>query len=125
MRIDQANRAYASAFEFFLEYGIYHISKVFNKLIERLNTRRIEQYHTILNEINNITKTNLIQSILRLGHIHRQQRHPELAYMPHIVNFLEVELICFDMKTIHKTRWQRPQPWNHVEHMDSEIMATE
>eukprot|EP00972_Heterocapsa_arctica_P104689 15429362-Heterocapsa_arctica.AAC.1 len=58
MPIDQANRGYASAFEFYLEYGIDHTSKVFNKLMERLNTRRIEQDHTILNEINNITKTN-------------------------------------------------------------------
>eukprot|EP00972_Heterocapsa_arctica_P089265 13164915-Heterocapsa_arctica.AAC.1 len=29
------------------------------------------------------------------------------------------------MKTIHKTRGQHPQPWNHVEHMDSEIMEAE
>eukprot|EP00972_Heterocapsa_arctica_P050185 7380788-Heterocapsa_arctica.AAC.1 len=81
--------------------------------MERLNTKRLQQYFTILNEINRITKTNIIQSILGLGHIFRQQRHPELAYLPSIVNCLEVELRNFDMSTIHKTRGEHPQPWNH------------
>eukprot|EP00972_Heterocapsa_arctica_P077896 11489782-Heterocapsa_arctica.AAC.1 len=29
------------------------------------------------------------------------------------------------MKIIHKTRGQHPQPWNHVEHVDSDIMTAE
>eukprot|EP00972_Heterocapsa_arctica_P088921 13113595-Heterocapsa_arctica.AAC.1 len=45
--------------------------------------------------------------------------------MPNIVNYLETELTFFDMKTIHKTSGQQPQPWNHVEHMDGEIMTAE
>eukprot|EP00972_Heterocapsa_arctica_P087943 12968026-Heterocapsa_arctica.AAC.1 len=61
MPVDQANRGYASVFEFYLEYGIDHSSKVFNKLMERLNTKRSQQDYTILNEINRITKTNIIQ----------------------------------------------------------------
>eukprot|EP00972_Heterocapsa_arctica_P094300 13905171-Heterocapsa_arctica.AAC.1 len=84
MPMYQANRAYASAFEFYLEYGTDHISTYFNKLMERPNTNRVKQYYTILNEINRITKTNIFQSILGLGHICRQQRHPELADMPNI-----------------------------------------
>eukprot|EP00972_Heterocapsa_arctica_P077869 11485902-Heterocapsa_arctica.AAC.1 len=82
--------------------------------MEKLNTNRVEQDYTILNEINRIIKTNIIQSILGFGHIYRQQRHPELADMPNIVNYLETELRFSDMKTIRKTRGQHPQPWNHA-----------
>eukprot|EP00972_Heterocapsa_arctica_P082424 12146615-Heterocapsa_arctica.AAC.1 len=68
MPLDEANRGYASAFEFFLEYGIDHISKVFNRLMEKLNASRVKQDYTILNGNNRITKANIIQSILGLGH---------------------------------------------------------
>eukprot|EP00972_Heterocapsa_arctica_P114628 16443403-Heterocapsa_arctica.AAC.1 len=61
MPLDEANRAYAIAFEFFLEYGIEHISNVFNRLTETLNASRIKQDYTILNEINRVTKANIIQ----------------------------------------------------------------
>eukprot|EP00972_Heterocapsa_arctica_P059646 8795921-Heterocapsa_arctica.AAC.1 len=125
MPVDQANLGYASAFELFLEYGIEHLSEVFNKMMVKLNANRVKQDYTILNEINRITKANIIQRILGLGHIFRQQRHPELADMPNIVNCLEAELRFHDMKIIHKTRGQHPQPWNHVEHMDSEIMMVD
>eukprot|EP00972_Heterocapsa_arctica_P064177 9470757-Heterocapsa_arctica.AAC.1 len=29
------------------------------------------------------------------------------------------------MSTIHKTRGEHPQPWNHVTHLDNEIMEAE
>eukprot|EP00972_Heterocapsa_arctica_P031036 4566349-Heterocapsa_arctica.AAC.1 len=61
MPVDQANRAYASAFELVLEYGIDHISEVFNKMLEKLNANRAKQDYTILDEINHITKANIIQ----------------------------------------------------------------
>eukprot|EP00972_Heterocapsa_arctica_P046562 6871441-Heterocapsa_arctica.AAC.1 len=89
MPLDEANRGFASAFELVLEYGIDHISKVFNILMEKLNASRVKKDYTILNEINQITKANIIQSILGLGHVYRQQRHPELMDLPFIVNFLE------------------------------------
>eukprot|EP00972_Heterocapsa_arctica_P112536 16432360-Heterocapsa_arctica.AAC.1 len=81
--------------------------------MEELNANQTKRDYTILNEIDRTTKANIVQSILGLGQIFRQQRHLELADLPDIVNFLETELICFDMKIIHKTRGQRPQPWNH------------
>eukprot|EP00972_Heterocapsa_arctica_P018803 2780164-Heterocapsa_arctica.AAC.1 len=62
MPVDQANMAYASTFELFLEYGVDHISEVFNKLMEELNANRAKQDYTILNEINRTTKTTIIQS---------------------------------------------------------------
>eukprot|EP00972_Heterocapsa_arctica_P032236 4750812-Heterocapsa_arctica.AAC.1 len=68
MPVDQANRAYASTFEFYLEYVTEHIAKVFDKLMMRLNTSRSDKDYTILHDINRVTKTNLIQSILGLGH---------------------------------------------------------
>eukprot|EP00972_Heterocapsa_arctica_P045914 6775535-Heterocapsa_arctica.AAC.1 len=58
----------------------------------RLNADRIVKDYTILNEINCTTKANVIHSILGLGHVFRQQRHPELAGLPDIVNYLETEL---------------------------------
>eukprot|EP00972_Heterocapsa_arctica_P021615 3179076-Heterocapsa_arctica.AAC.1 len=82
--MDRENMAYASTFELFLEYGNDHLSKIFDKHMERLNTDRTVQYYTILNEINCKTKANIIQSIFGLGHVFRQQRHPELADLPDI-----------------------------------------
>eukprot|EP00972_Heterocapsa_arctica_P045150 6665960-Heterocapsa_arctica.AAC.1 len=93
--------------------------------MEDLNANRTKRDYNILNEINRTTKANIVQSILGLGHSFRQQRHPELADLPDIVNCLETELRCFDMEIIQKNRGQHPQPWNHVEHMDNEIMKAE
>eukprot|EP00972_Heterocapsa_arctica_P114125 16440880-Heterocapsa_arctica.AAC.1 len=82
--------------------------------MERLNANRTVQY-SMLSEINCRTKANIIQSILGLGHIIRQQRHPELSDLPDIVNFLEPELRFFDMNDyVHKNRGQHPEAWNHL-----------
>eukprot|EP00972_Heterocapsa_arctica_P110584 16283103-Heterocapsa_arctica.AAC.1 len=76
----------------------------------------------MLSEINCRTKANIIQSILGLGHIFRQQRHPELSDLPDIVNYLETELRFSDMNDIvHKTRGQHPQAWNHLPEDTEEI----
>eukprot|EP00972_Heterocapsa_arctica_P037960 5586894-Heterocapsa_arctica.AAC.1 len=56
----------------------------------------------MLSEINCTTKANIIQSILGLGHVVRQQRHPELTDLPDIVNFLEAELRFFNMRLCTK-----------------------
>eukprot|EP00972_Heterocapsa_arctica_P027821 4092078-Heterocapsa_arctica.AAC.1 len=46
----------------------------------------------------------------------------ELSDMPDIVNFLEAELINFNMDDIaHRTRGQHSEAWNH-HGMDNEIM---
>eukprot|EP00972_Heterocapsa_arctica_P056613 8357426-Heterocapsa_arctica.AAC.1 len=54
--VDTENMAYASAFE----------------IQERLNKHRV-RIETMLNEINTRTKAHIIQSILGLGQIYRQQ----------------------------------------------------
>eukprot|EP00972_Heterocapsa_arctica_P032615 4802872-Heterocapsa_arctica.AAC.1 len=45
--------------------------------------------------------------------------------LPFIVNFLEVELQYCDMRTMRKTRGQHPQTWNHMEHVDNDIMMVD
>eukprot|EP00972_Heterocapsa_arctica_P025935 3818118-Heterocapsa_arctica.AAC.1 len=75
--------AYASAFELFLEYGNDHLATIFDSLQERLHNNRT-RIETLLNDINTRTKANIIQSILGLVQICRQQQHPELLYMPDI-----------------------------------------
>eukprot|EP00972_Heterocapsa_arctica_P038499 5673152-Heterocapsa_arctica.AAC.1 len=60
--------------------------------MERMSADRPVLNYSILTEINCTTKANIIQSILGLGHVFRQQRHPELADPPDIVNYLETEL---------------------------------
>eukprot|EP00972_Heterocapsa_arctica_P068898 10179502-Heterocapsa_arctica.AAC.1 len=60
--------------------------------MDRLNADRPVQNYSILTEINCTMKANIIQSILGLGHVFRQQRHPELTDLPDIVNYLETEL---------------------------------
>eukprot|EP00972_Heterocapsa_arctica_P021150 3113513-Heterocapsa_arctica.AAC.1 len=117
--------AYASAFELFLECGNDRYSKIFDKQMERLNADRTVKGYTILCEINRTTKANIIQSILGLGHVFRQQRHPELADLADIVNYLETELRFYDMRDyMHKTRGQHPQAWNYVQ-ADNEVMTAE
>eukprot|EP00972_Heterocapsa_arctica_P054770 8072644-Heterocapsa_arctica.AAC.1 len=81
--VDRESMAYASAFELYLEYGNDHYSQIFDMLMERLNANGPVQY-SMLSEINCRTKANIIQSILGLGHIFRQQRHPELSDLPDI-----------------------------------------
>eukprot|EP00972_Heterocapsa_arctica_P115508 16448083-Heterocapsa_arctica.AAC.1 len=76
--------AYASACELFLEYGNDHLANIFDRLQERLNNNRTIPIYILLNEINTRTKANVIQSILGLGQICRQQQHPELLEMPDI-----------------------------------------
>eukprot|EP00972_Heterocapsa_arctica_P078525 11580327-Heterocapsa_arctica.AAC.1 len=90
--------AYASTFELFLEFGNDHCSEVFDKMMDMLNADRHFPDYNIRREINSTTKANIIQSILGLGQIFRQQRHPELADLPDIVNFLETELRHFNMR---------------------------
>eukprot|EP00972_Heterocapsa_arctica_P027789 4087666-Heterocapsa_arctica.AAC.1 len=82
--VDQENMPYASAFELFLECGNDHISRTFDMLMAMLNADRNLPDHNILREINCTTKANINQSIPGLGHIFRQQRHPELADLPDI-----------------------------------------
>eukprot|EP00972_Heterocapsa_arctica_P071115 10506046-Heterocapsa_arctica.AAC.1 len=77
---------------------------------------------TLLNEINTITKANIIMSILGLRQIYRQQGHAELSDMPDIINFLEAELRNLDMDDYtRRIRGQHPEARN--EHIaDTEIM---
>eukprot|EP00972_Heterocapsa_arctica_P090632 13372131-Heterocapsa_arctica.AAC.1 len=91
----------------------------------RLSTSRSDKDYTILHDIDRVTKTNIIQSIVGLGHVYRQQRHQELTDLPCIVNFLEVELRIFDLSTIHKRRGEHSHFWNHVTYLDNETMEAE
>eukprot|EP00972_Heterocapsa_arctica_P113974 16440041-Heterocapsa_arctica.AAC.1 len=64
--VDAEDMAFASTFELFLEYGNDHLAKIFDRIEERLNKRRIMKY-TLLNDINTRTKANIILNILGLG----------------------------------------------------------
>eukprot|EP00972_Heterocapsa_arctica_P050305 7397695-Heterocapsa_arctica.AAC.1 len=81
--VDSEDMAYAITFELFMEYGNDHLAKIFDRLQERLNKSRA-RIETLLNESNTRTKANIIQSILGLGQIFRQQQHSELLDMPDI-----------------------------------------
>eukprot|EP00972_Heterocapsa_arctica_P023734 3497840-Heterocapsa_arctica.AAC.1 len=81
--VDRESRAYASAFELLLEYGNDRYSKIFDMMLDILNENRTVQY-SLLREINCRTMANIIQNILGLGHLFRQQRHPELSDLPDI-----------------------------------------
>eukprot|EP00972_Heterocapsa_arctica_P047143 6954834-Heterocapsa_arctica.AAC.1 len=81
--VDSENMAYVSALELFMEYGNDHLATIFDRLLERFNKHRTVQY-SLLSEINCRTQANIIQSILGLGHISRQQQHSELLDMPDI-----------------------------------------
>eukprot|EP00972_Heterocapsa_arctica_P024124 3555050-Heterocapsa_arctica.AAC.1 len=61
--------------------------------MERLNDTRVRQDHTIIDEINQTTKANIMHSILGLGQIYREQAFTELLDLPNIVSYLETQLI--------------------------------
>eukprot|EP00972_Heterocapsa_arctica_P114372 16442116-Heterocapsa_arctica.AAC.1 len=126
--LDAASRAYPSTIELYIEYGTDHIAMVFDRLMGKLNENRSRQDYTIISEINQRTKANIIQSILGLGHIYRQHGFIELLNLPQIVNDLETELRYHDMRMMHKTRGQHPagpSGSNQWEDEDNEIMMVQ
>eukprot|EP00972_Heterocapsa_arctica_P014141 2082887-Heterocapsa_arctica.AAC.1 len=111
--LDTEDMANPVAFEFVLEYGNEHFANIVDRIQERLNKNRA-RIETLLNEINTRTKANILQSILGLGQISRQQQHMELSDMLDIVNLIEAELRNVNMDDItHRTRGQHPEAWNH------------
>ena len=94
---------------------------VFDKIMERLNEVRARQDYSIIDDINQNTKANIVQSMLGLGHIFREQAFTELLDMPTIVNYLEKELRYMDMRIEHKQRGQHPMAYQRE---DLEIMTT-
>jgi hypothetical protein len=88
---------------------------VFDKIMERLNEVRVRQDYSIIDDINQITKANIMQSILGLGQIYREQVFTELLDLPHIVNYLETELRYHDMQINHKQRGQHPMNYQPME----------
>eukprot|EP00972_Heterocapsa_arctica_P039650 5843431-Heterocapsa_arctica.AAC.1 len=66
--------AYASTFELSLEFGNDHFAKTFDRIEEHLDKRRGTTY-MLLNGINTRTTATIVQSILGLGLIFRQQGH--------------------------------------------------
>ncbi len=106
--VDQENMPFASAFELYLECGNDHYA-IFDKLKERFSTDGTLPW-SILNRMNCRTKADIMQSILGLGHIFRQQRRPGLQDMPHNVKHPETELRKFNMDDYtHKARGQYPE----------------
>eukprot|EP00972_Heterocapsa_arctica_P054693 8059816-Heterocapsa_arctica.AAC.1 len=65
----------ANTFEFFIECSTTHYAMVFDRIMERLNGSRGRQDYTIIDEINQTTKANIMQSILGLGQIYRLSRN--------------------------------------------------
>eukprot|EP00972_Heterocapsa_arctica_P052033 7656154-Heterocapsa_arctica.AAC.1 len=107
--VDQESMAFASALELYLEYGSEQLATIFDNLEEILNAISTLPW-TILNQINRRTKADIMLSILGLGHIFREQRHPELQDMPDMINLLETELRKFDMDDYtHQARGQYPE----------------
>ena len=104
---------------------------VFDRIMERLYESRIraaiavgihKEDHSIIDDINKFTKANIMQSILGLGQIFREQAFTELTDLPHIVNFLEAELRYSDMQMNHKQRGQHPLNFQQME--DYEVLTT-
>eukprot|EP00972_Heterocapsa_arctica_P088784 13091598-Heterocapsa_arctica.AAC.1 len=64
--------AYASTFELYLEFGNDHFAEIFDRIEEHLDKIR-GMKEMLLNHINTRTKATIVQSILGLGLIFRQQ----------------------------------------------------
>ncbi len=94
---------------------------VFDEIMERLNEVRARQDYSIIDDINQNTKANIVQSMLGLGQIFREQAFTELLDLPTIVNFLETELRYMDMRIEHKQRGQHPMVYQME---DREVMTT-
>eukprot|EP00972_Heterocapsa_arctica_P062981 9291176-Heterocapsa_arctica.AAC.1 len=74
--VDSEDMAYARTFELFLEYGNNHFAKTFDMIEEHLDKGRGTK-EMLLNKISTRTKAAIVQSILGLGLIFRQQGHVE------------------------------------------------
>ena len=126
--MNESGGAEPSTFEFFIEFGTEHTAMGFDKLMVKLNEIRAREDYTIINEINMRTKASIVQSILGLGHIYRQQGFIELRNLPHIVNLLETELRFHHLRMTHKTRGQHPAGpagTNQWADEDTEIMMAQ
>eukprot|EP00972_Heterocapsa_arctica_P066247 9772586-Heterocapsa_arctica.AAC.1 len=82
--MDEEGLGEANAFEFFIEHSTTHFAMVFDKIMERLNDVRVRQDHSIIDDINKISKANIMQSVLGLGQIYREQVFTELLDLPNI-----------------------------------------
>jgi hypothetical protein len=131
MPLDESGLGEANTIEFFIEYSTTHYAMVFDRIMERLYEGRIraaiatgihKEDHSIIDDINKFTKANIMQSILGLGHIFREQAFTELMDLPHIVNFLETELRYLDMQMNHKQRGQHPLNYQQME--DYQVLTT-
>jgi hypothetical protein len=131
MPLDETGLGEANTIEFFIEYSTTHYAMVFDRIMERLNEDRVRtaiatgihrEDYSIIDDINKNTKANIMQSLLGLGQIFREQAFTELMDLPHIINYLETELRYHDMLMNHKQRGQHPLNYQYME--DYEVLTT-
>ena len=70
-----------------MELDNAYIARIFETWLKHIKSRTYPE--GILRNLPVNTKANIILSILGLGLIFRQHRHPELEDMPELVNYLE------------------------------------
>jgi hypothetical protein len=115
--IDQEEEPRPTTFELFLELDNVYIAKIYDVWLKDIKSRTYPE--NSLKHLPEITKANIILSILGLGLIYRQHRHQELEDLPEMVNYLETLLRKKSESNIaHKLRGQRPtQHWTDTENM--------
>eukprot|EP00972_Heterocapsa_arctica_P089482 13194037-Heterocapsa_arctica.AAC.1 len=61
MILDEEGLGEANTFEFSIEYSTTHYAMVFDEIMIRLNEVRVRQDYSIIDDINQNTKANIMQ----------------------------------------------------------------